>query len=100
MANKIGAAILTVIGIIGTLASLLSMPDNKLREILLIAFGLLIIIGLAVWLNEMIHLVSAWSLLRSCRQLGLIQIHLDGKSGDALPERLRHARTIKIMVVR
>jgi hypothetical protein len=103
MANKskTGAAIVVMIGIIGTLATLLSMPDayHDLRSALLIICALLILVGFAVALNDMIHLASAWSLLRNCRQLGIIQIHLDGKSGDELPDRLRHARTIKIMVL-
>jgi len=47
----------------------------------------------------MVHLASAWSLLRNCKRLGIIRIHRDSKIVDDLPERLRHARTIKIMVV-
>ena len=99
--SKAGAAIVVVIGVIGTLATLLSMPDSYygLRSTLLVICVLLILVGLALALNNLIHLASAWSLLRNCRRLGIIQIHLDGKSGDALSERLRHARTVKIMVV-
>lgn len=99
--SKIGAAIVIVIGVIGTLATLLSMPDSyyDLRSALLLICILLILVGLVVALNDMIHFASAWSLLRNCRRLGIIQIHLDGKSGDELPERLRQARTIKILVL-
>src|ERR1019366_6633599 len=101
MANKrtIGPAVIVVIGVIGTLATLLSMPDKYriLRALLSSICVLLIIIGLLVYLNDAIQLASAWSLLRNCKRLGITQFHLDGKSGAELPQRLRHARTIKIM---
>jgi len=99
--SKIGAAIVIVIGVIGTVATLLSMPDTyrDLRSVLLIICILLIVVGLAVALNNTIHLASAWSLLRNCKRLGITQVHLDGKSGEDLPIRLQHARTVKIMVV-
>lgn len=103
MTNKtnIGPAVIIAIGVIGTLASVVSMPDtlNPLRWILLVIFILLSMAGIAAALNNLIPLKSAWSLLRNCRRLGITEVQMDGKSGEELPYRLRHARTIKIMVI-
>ncbi len=97
--DKIGLLVPVVLGVIGSFASLLSIPNPTLRWILLTVSVLLIVIGLAVALNDMIHLASAWSVLRSCRRLGIIRIHPDGKSGVELPERVMSSRSIKIMSV-
>ena len=99
--KKIGSAVIVIIGVIGTMATLLSMPDTyrDLRTLLLFICILLIFAGFFVALNDAIHFASAWSLLRNCGQLGITRVHLDGKSGEELPQRLQNARTVKIMVV-
>jgi len=62
--KKIGSMILIAIGILGTLTSIIALPNNFTRIAISITFLILILAGFFYLLIQEINLSHAWSILR------------------------------------
>ena len=96
--SALGAAIVVMIGIVGTIASLVSMPHGPLQIALTVIFALLVVIGLLAWAAHEVSLANAWSILRECKRLGIRRINSSGLSPN--PNKpMSAAGQVRIMAV-
>lgn len=96
--KRIPSLSVAAIGILGTLVSIIALPEGTARRAVLFIFSILATAGLLAWLAQEIDLLSAWSILRQSKRLGIRRIHQTGLS-DNFRARVAEARKIRIMAV-
>ncbi len=97
--NRLRSYVLVGIGLIGGVASLVSMKPGPTRTILSSAFILLLIIGLASWLDDRFAIRNSLSILEAVKLLGIAQIHSRGQFARDLGDRLKSSKSISILSV-
>ncbi|MCJ7457170.1 hypothetical protein MUP07_10610 [Candidatus Bathyarchaeota archaeon] len=86
------------IGVLGTLVSILSMNASFLRDVFLLVFSLMALAGVLDWLADAVSLSSSWSILRTCKRLGIKRIH-ETPGGQTMSRHIEKSRIIRIMAV-
>ncbi len=98
--NKIIAGfILTLFGILGVFATLISMPEELKfwKPIFVITGIILIIIAAFFFVSYYVDLSTAFSILKKSKKIGLKSIKENGVGGDELKNRLKKAKNIKMI---
>ena len=96
--NSLSNIVTFLIGVVGSLVSILSIPNDYfiLRTILLIFFILLILIGIINSILHKFYIKNSFSILGTCKSIGISKIHTTGISDKNLRQKLKKAHVIKI----
>lgn len=98
--NKIIAgSIMSVLGILGVFATLMSMPENlNSLKLIFVIVGIALIITAAIFFTSYyIDFSNAISILKSAKKLGIRRIKENGLGEDELKNRLKKAKNIKMI---
>jgi hypothetical protein len=89
---------LTIFAIITGFASIIGLPDSKgnLKMFLLIIAIISLIVSFYFFLSSKIRFSSGYNLLIKSKELGILKIHSTGISDDALTNRIRNSKIIKM----
>lgn len=88
------------VGVISLLATIVAMPDGIWRSVFITASCVLAMISTFIWLCRCVNLGTAWSILRTCRVLGIRRICPTGVCNGSLARRVSSTQdTIRIMAV-
>ncbi len=97
--NLITSSTATLIGIVGAIASILSVPDPLIRYILCGFFVLLTLVGVYSFADSKLNFKNAISVLQTSKKLGVANLHAKGNSGSKMSAILREGRIIRIFAM-
>lgn len=101
MNKETGGGILALLfSVIAVLATIYAIPDehDTVRTVLLIVFSILVGASLLNLLRPIVNWSSAWSILRTCRRLGIRRIHIGLSTKDTVTQ-LADASKVRILCV-
>jgi hypothetical protein len=95
----IAATLLSIVGIVGVFATLISMPQEyaTLKTILIIFCSLIILLALLFYASYYIDFSNMLSILKSVKKIGIKSINENGIGSQEMKVRLINAKTIKII---
>ena len=96
--KRIVSAVTIAIGVLGTIATVYTMPDGFAHNAFVMALSMLALIGLFSLLSQEVDLLSAWSVLRQSKRLGIRRIN-DTGHGNSNCSQMANAKNIRIMAV-
>lgn len=89
--------LLTVLGVVGVIATIRLAPDTP-EKVFYEAVVAVLTAGAALyWVVSSFFHPHAFSILKACKTLGISAIHVDGKGGEPFRQRIASARNIKII---
>lgn len=98
--RKLWPAIVTLVGLLGVVASIAGLPTTSpWRTPLILVCVLLLAGGILVSLVAWFFRPAPWAVLPACKELGIGSVHVSGDGGPRMSHHLARAKEIRIMAV-